>query len=63
MFETRCPTCRKRVRTESLADSPDFPFCNSRCRMADLERWFTEDYAIPGELLPSENGEERDGET
>ncbi|MCU0727311.1 MAG: DNA gyrase inhibitor YacG [Planctomycetes bacterium] len=24
-----------------------FPFCSQRCRMADLDRWFTEDYRLP----------------
>ncbi len=26
---------------------PHFPFCSSRCKMADLGHWFAEDYRIP----------------
>jgi uncharacterized protein len=24
------------------------PFCSDRCRMADLGRWLSEDYRVPG---------------
>lgn len=24
------------------------PFCSLRCRMADLGRWLSEDYRVPG---------------
>jgi endogenous inhibitor of DNA gyrase (YacG/DUF329 family) len=24
------------------------PFCSERCRMADLGRWLSEDYRVPG---------------
>jgi endogenous inhibitor of DNA gyrase (YacG/DUF329 family) len=30
------------------------PFCSERCKMADLGRWLTGDYTVPGELLPEE---------
>jgi endogenous inhibitor of DNA gyrase (YacG/DUF329 family) len=44
----RCPTCRKDVVCSP--DDPDsldlFPFCSERCRLADLDKWFTEDYRI-----------------
>lgn len=35
-----CPTCRK----PALADFT--PFCSKRCADVDLNRWFTEGYAI-----------------
>ncbi|MBN8542836.1 MAG: DNA gyrase inhibitor YacG [Alphaproteobacteria bacterium] len=36
-----CPTCKK----PSAADFK--PFCSKRCREVDLNRWFTESYAVP----------------
>ena len=41
-----CPTC-------SGASEPGggtFPFCSERCRMADLGKWFREDYRISREM-------------
>ena len=39
--ERRCPTC------DTLVESDDHrPFCSTRCRLADLERWFQGDYSI-----------------
>jgi uncharacterized protein len=29
--------------------SPAMPFCSVRCRLADLNRWFEEDYGLPYE--------------
>ncbi len=44
----RCPTCGKDV--VSSPDDPDsldlFPFCSERCRLADLDKWFEEDYRV-----------------
>ena len=54
---SKCPTCGKRVATESLAAHPHFPFCSRRCRLADLDRWFTEDYVVPGDAPGEEPGE------
>lgn len=53
-----CPMCKKPgVR--------DFrPFCSKRCADADLGKWFTGAYAVPGEpvdpeaLAPQERGED-----
>lgn len=44
-----CPSCKQEVVVSRREEAPDFPFCGPRCRMADLDRWFTEDYAVPGE--------------
>jgi endogenous inhibitor of DNA gyrase (YacG/DUF329 family) len=44
----RCPRCGERFTAEPGPDAEHFPFCSRRCRMADLDRWFTEDYSIPG---------------
>jgi tRNA threonylcarbamoyladenosine biosynthesis protein TsaE len=38
----RCRTCGRPVTSES----PTFPFCSSRCRMADLGHWFDGRYGI-----------------
>ena len=37
-----CPTCGRPINPGEL----NFPFCSSRCRMADLGRWFDEDYRV-----------------
>ncbi len=38
----RCPSCRTAVPT----DVATFPFCSSRCRLADLGRWFGGRYTV-----------------
>ena len=42
----RCPHCKKEVKASSPEDSPLFPFCSERCKMADLGKWFTEEYRV-----------------
>ncbi|HEY3127986.1 MAG TPA: DNA gyrase inhibitor YacG [Acidobacteriota bacterium] len=41
----RCPQCRKEISREN---NPYFPFCSERCRLVDLDKWLSGDYAIPG---------------
>ncbi len=36
-----CPICSK------LSTQGDYPFCSDRCAKIDLNRWFSEGYAIP----------------
>ena len=36
-----CPICQKPV------DAKYRPFCSKRCADVDLQRWFTDGYAIP----------------
>jgi uncharacterized protein len=43
-----CPICGR------PADAKTLPFCSSRCRDVDLNRWFSGSYVVPG----SENDEE-----
>ncbi|MNC91508.1 zinc-binding protein [compost metagenome] len=38
-----CVYCRRRT-----ADPAWKPFCSERCKMADLGRWLSGDYRIPG---------------
>lgn len=44
----RCPTCRREVVLEpGNADAAEFfPFCSERCRLADLDKWFEEEYRV-----------------
>jgi hypothetical protein len=44
-----CVYCRKKP-----VDPAWRPFCSERCKMADLGRWLTGDYAVPAEPLPEE---------
>jgi endogenous inhibitor of DNA gyrase (YacG/DUF329 family) len=44
----RCPICGKPTA------EPTRPFCSSRCRDVDLNRWLSGVYIVPG----SENDEE-----
>ena len=41
-----CPTCQQAM---ILPVKPaTWPFCSARCRGADLYRWLSEGYVIPG---------------
>lgn len=46
----RCPTCGVPSAPEALT----FPFCNERCRMADLGRWFSGHYIVSRDLAPDD---------
>ena len=37
-----CPSCGQAVETTAAS----YPFCSSRCRMADLNKWFAGGYSI-----------------
>ena len=49
-MRARCPNCKSEVVVESVEAAPHFPFCGERCRMADLDRWFTEEYRVSREI-------------
>jgi len=53
-----CVYCRRRP-----VDQGWKPFCSERCKMADLGRWLTGDYSVPGERLPEEPDPHRDRES
>ena len=38
------------------------PFCSERCKLADLGRWFSEDYRIPGTAEAADDIDEEDVE-
>lgn len=37
----KCPNC------EHKSSRDTYPFCSKRCQDVDLNRWFSESYAIP----------------
>jgi endogenous inhibitor of DNA gyrase (YacG/DUF329 family) len=47
-----CPVCNKELEPNAAIDSPLFPFCSERCRLVDLYRWNSGQYAIVDELTP-----------
>jgi tRNA threonylcarbamoyladenosine biosynthesis protein TsaE len=47
--EPRCPICASLLTAESPR-----PFCSRRCRLADLERWFSGRYVVSRPLEPDE---------
>ncbi len=42
----RCRACNTTIKQ----DSKHFPFCSNRCRMSDLNKWFSGDYKISREI-------------
>lgn len=42
----RCRACNATIKQ----DSKHFPFCSNRCRMSDLNKWFSGDYKISREI-------------
>jgi len=50
-----CRTCGKPI----APDDPMFPFCSQRCKLADLGKWFNENYKVtrPAETEDLEAGE------
>ncbi|HHM05319.1 MAG TPA: DNA gyrase inhibitor YacG [Gammaproteobacteria bacterium] len=55
--EVKCPTCGKKVLWTGAAKWR--PFCSERCRLIDLGRWAGEEYAVPGDEMPSGHPEDR----
>jgi len=47
----RCVYCRQHVAEDRFK-----PFCSERCKMADLGRWLTGAYQVPG---PAASGPDR----
>jgi endogenous inhibitor of DNA gyrase (YacG/DUF329 family) len=42
--QVKCPLCQKEFPWEG---NPFRPFCSERCRLIDLGKWATGEYAIP----------------
>jgi uncharacterized protein len=52
----RCPTCR---HSAPLTESNPFrPFCSARCKEADIAKWASEEFRIPGPLVADLSEEE-----
>lgn len=49
--QSECRKCGAPVDQES----PTFPFCSERCRLADLGRWFNEGYRVSREMKADED--------
>ncbi len=58
---TRCPTCKRPVAADAIDTVP--PFCSQRCKLVDLDSWFSGRYVVSEPLgfdetqglLPSED--------
>ncbi len=50
-----CPACKKVVPLQEDLRPNAFPFCSDRCRMADLGRWFGEEYVVARPLGPEDH--------
>lgn len=51
-----CPTC-KTMFTYDKNDQElrkTFPFCSQRCKMADLDKWFSGNYRISRPIRPDD---------
>ncbi|PLX87610.1 MAG: DNA gyrase inhibitor YacG [Desulfuromonas sp.] len=52
-LQIKCPRCGQKTDWHG---NPARPFCSEDCRLVDLGRWATENYAIAGErAVPPEN--------
>lgn len=47
-----CPTCAKKAVWDK--SNPYRPFCSQRCKLADLNDWFTEEHRISDDRKPFE---------
>lgn len=46
-----CVYCRRREAVDEYR-----PFCSERCKMADLGRWLSGDYRVPGQPAAGPEG-------
>ncbi len=51
--ESSCAYCGRRPAQPAWR-----PFCSERCKLADLGRWLSEDYRVPGAPIPTGEDEE-----
>lgn len=51
----RCPNCKAKTETEAFR-----PFCSERCKMADLGKWFGEEFVVSRTMTPLEYEESID---
>ena len=55
MATVKCPTCQREVVWGE--QSAYRPFCSERCRLIDLGAWISEERAIPGESVATEDAD------
>jgi endogenous inhibitor of DNA gyrase (YacG/DUF329 family) len=53
-----CPTCKAALSEGQ--DTPAFPFCSQRCKLADLGNWLDGRYAVAQSAAPDVFGSETD---
>lgn len=53
MSALRCPTCKATLPPRAVKEVPTFPFCSSRCKLADLGSWLDGRYVV-AEQTPQE---------
>lgn len=49
-----CARCKTPVPMEAALRPAGFPFCSERCKMADLGKWFGEEYVVPAPIAPDD---------
>lgn len=54
---TKCPNCNADVEIND-ANQRFLPFCSKRCQMADLGKWFSEEFRIAHEPAPYSDNDE-----
>lgn len=59
MPQMRCPICGTPFDSDH---SSALPFCSSRCRQIDLNRWLGEEYSLPMEPEEEPSEDEFDDE-
>ncbi len=48
------------IEMKKMENNPFFPFCSQRCKLADLDKWFSAEYSIEqplGELNDEQLGD------
>jgi len=51
-MSTACPICKTVIEADS--EQPFRPFCSQRCKLADLDNWFSGTYRISVPLDPAD---------
>ncbi len=54
----KCVICKKEIQDESFV-----PFCSSRCRNIDLNRWFDGEYVISADDFEEESVTDPEGDS
>lgn len=60
-MKPRCPTCKKALPELSSSQLPShFPFCNARCKAADLGSWLDGKYVVASPAFVDEPDNQED---